>query len=556
MGLTDDQIFDLGIELSDALCTAFLDEESLDLMVKRSLKMPLNKIKQNAQNYEVTVEKVVERAISDGKTIDLIIGALKRSPGNPKLRKISQDKLQELLLIGKSILLSDDFLVSLIQVLKSITGNEEFDKIVLPACTRTLPDIDINFPDLREQLYDDELSDATKWLIILDILLNKWERNREGQFYIVLFIENLKYLTKESVQTALTQWLNDLPESIRPVSQTLEKKIYSERPPDEALQKIQAYFLLFIEPIESYNSIKTYDSDKYGINGYVITRLGSEDRYTKIESIPLQVVLSKELNNLSNDNPYYTLEQIKNEFPEWLVQATEWIGTRCRKIEKDYNLDFILSPLLNIEFWLPLEHLSTATEAWEIYGLPYRLKQRTRILGKEHSVLVRCYDRFSEQESFDKLNRNWQVLVSHSQKSTDASSFRVNSSHLDCWNNREELQSQLSQPCLSLSLTCPLCSQDYKRQREDLFTWMLDKGIPLVLWSRSVGLTDDQKTPLKQKMQELLTADIINQLEQFLEQVKQARADTNDTDKLALWCDEPKRLMELKKFREKGRLRA
>lgn len=550
MGLTKDQIFDLGIELSDALCTAFLDEESLDLMVKRSLKTPLNHIKQNANSYEATVEKVVEHAISNGKTIDLIIGALKRNPGNPKLRRISQDKLQELLLIGKSILLSDNFLASLIKVLKSITGSEEFDKIVLPACNQTLPDIDINSSDLREQLYDNELSDATKWLIVLDLFLNKWESNKDGQFYIVLFIQNLKYLTKESVQTALTQWLNDLPESIRPASQVLEKKIYSERPSDETLQKIQAYFLLTVEPIE------TYDSDKYGINGYVITRLGSEDRYTKIESIPLQIVLSKEPNKSSNDNPYYTLEQIKNEFPEWLVQATEWIGTRCRKIEKDYNLDFILSPVLNIEFWLPLEHLSAATEAWEIYGLPYRFKQLTRILGKEHSVLVRSYDRFSEQESFDKLNRNWQALVSHSQKSIDVSSSHINSFHLDCWINSEELQSKLIPACLSLSLTCPLCAQDYKRQREDLFTWMLDKGIPLVLWSRSVDLTDDQKTPLKQKMQALLTADIINQLEQLLEQVKQARADTNDTDKLALWCDEPKRLMELKKFREKGRLRA
>jgi vWA-MoxR associated protein C-terminal domain/Effector-associated domain 1 len=532
--------------LCKALEDAIPEEETLEQLMLFSLDERLSNIPK-AKTYRALIFNLVNWAESRGKIRELIIAASLENPRSILLQRFVKSCIQVILCLSPLPLPNDNLLTSLIQ---ELTGIRDFTGIVLSACSQTLPDLENSFPELRGHLFNNEICDEVKWLILLELFLITWEHNDKKILYIILFVQNLALLATDTTKVNLIQWLSNLPESIRPESQVQEQKIYQETPSNEALEKIQAYFLLTVEPVE------TSDSDKYGINGYVVTRLGIEDSYTKIESISLQIILSKESNDSSKNDPYYTLEQIKNEFPEWLVQVTEWIGIRCRKLEKDYNLDFILSPLLKVEFWLPIEHLSAATEDWEIYGLPSRLKQRTRILGKEHSVLVRCYDRFSEQESLDKLNRNWQVLVSHSQKPVDVSSSLVNSFHLDCWSDRKELKSQFNQPCLSLSLTCPICSQDYKRQREDLFTWMLDKGIPIVLWSRSVDLTDDQKTPLKQKMKELLAADIINQLEQILEEVKKARADTNDTDKLALWCDEPKRLMELKKFREKGRLHA
>lgn len=533
--------------LCKALEAAIPEEETLAEIVLFSLYERLSNIPK-AKTYRALIFNLVNWAESRGKIRELIIAASLENPRSILLQRFVKSCIQVILCLSPLPLPNDNLLTSLIQ---ELTGIRDFTGIVLSACSQTLPDLENSSPELREHLFNNEICDEVKWLILLELFLITWEHNDKKILYIILFVQNLALLATDTTKVNLIQWLSNLPESIRPESQVQEQKIYPETPSNEALEKIQAYFLLTVEPIQ------TSDSDKYGINGYVVTRLGIEDSYTKIESISLQIILSKESNDSSKNDPYYTLEQIKNEFPEWLVQATEWIGIRCRKLEKDYNLDFILSPLLKVEFWLPLEHLSAATEAWEIYGLPSRYKQRTRILGKEYSVLVRCYDRVSEQESFDKLNRNWQALVSHSQKPIDVSFSLVNSFHLDCWIDRAELQGQLNQPCLSLSLTCPLCAQDYKRQREDLFTLMLDKGIPLALWSRSVDLTDDQKTALKQKMQGMLTADIINQSEHLLEQVKQARADTNDIDKLAIWFDEPKRLIELKKFREKkGRLRA
>jgi len=431
-------------------------------------------------------------------------------------------------------------LASLIKVVKTITGVESFEK-VLSASTQTLPDIDINHPDLREQLCNNELSDPTKWLILLNIFLKTWGSNEKDQLYVVLFIQKLEFLVQGTTKTALSQWLNSLPESIRPAPKQSEPEIYPERPSDEALKKLQAYFLITVEPLEAS------DCDKYRVNGYVVTRIGNEDRYTKIKSISLLIPLPKEANKLFTDNPHYTLEQINQELPEWLIQAKEVIDNQCTEIQKSYHLELPPVSDLTVEFWLPFEHLSTAAETWKIYGQPTRLKRRTRTLGQEYRIVVRSYDRFSDPGSLNELNRTWQALLTASQDSVDDGSTFLNTPHFDCWSHWEKLKRLSKQVYQGLSLICPLCSQQYKRQQEDLFAWMLEKGIPFVLWSRSVDLTDEQKKALKQKMTEMLTADTLNQLEQLFEKIKQSRT-VDSEDQLALWCDEPKRLIELKQF--------
>ncbi len=553
MGLTKkQQKVKLENDLSEALCASFLNEDSLGSMVKESIYIRLNEIIQNAESYKTLVSKVVEYASSHGELIALAVGALEQAPKSQRLKIFFQDKLQELLLVGESTLLSDDLLASLIQALKPISGTAEFEKTVLPACTQTLPDMDVSAPTLREQLCNNSLSDSAKWLITLDHFLNNWGRNSDGQLYIVLFVQNLKFLTKGLVQTNLTQWLNDLPESIRPASQLPKQKIYPERPSDEALKKLQAYFLITVEPAE------TSDSNRYMVNGYVITRLSNEKCFNTIDDISLRVPLPKEINNSSQEPPYYTLEQIENELPEWLRQVMDWIGIRRDEIIDNYNLEFSLPKLpdiLTVEFWLPLEHLSVAVESWKIYSLPYRNKELGRILGEVCSVIVRSFDRFDEQESFDRLEGNWEDLISHSQNSVDVSSPITHNLHLDCLIDKDGLHRHLNKPCLSLFLACPLCTSDYIIQRKDLFNLILEKGIPLVLWSRSVDLTDVQKAVLKQKMKGMVMDDTFNQLEQLFKEVKKERTANN---KLAIWCDEPERLKELKKFRnlKQRRLRA
>ena len=525
--------------LCKALESAISEEETLQQIMLFSLEVKLSDIPQ-AKTHRGLIFNVVNWAGSKSKIRQLVIAASLENSGNVLLQQFVKDHLHVLLELDPVPLPSVDLLITL------LTPINDFAGVVLSACTQTLPDIDT---DLREQLYSNELSANTKWLILFDLFLKNWERNEKKQLYIVLFVQNLEFLVQGTTKTALSQWLNDLPESIRPAPKQSEPEIYPERPSDEALKKLQAYFLITVEPLE------TSDSDKYRVNGYVVTRIGNEDRYTKIESISLLIPLPKEANKLFTDNPYYTLEQINQELPEWLIQAKEVIDNQCTEIQKSYHLELPPVSDLTVEFWLPFEHLSTAAETWKIYGQPTRLKRRTRTLGQEYRIVVRSYDRFSDPDSLNELNRTWQALLTASQDSVDDGSTFLNTPHFDCWSHWEELKRLSKQVYQGLSLICPLCSQQYKRQQEDLFAWMLEKGIPFVLWSRSVDLTDEQKKALKQKMTEMLTADTLNQLEQLFEKIKQSRA-VDSEDRLALWCDEPKRLIELKQFRERGRLHA
>jgi CHAT domain/Effector-associated domain 1 len=72
-------------QLLEALMAAFLDQESLALMVKRALGKNLNLISQGASIYEVTVDKLIAWAEANGRLQDLMVGALHRNSKNPKL---------------------------------------------------------------------------------------------------------------------------------------------------------------------------------------------------------------------------------------------------------------------------------------------------------------------------------------------------------------------------------------------------------------------------------------------------------------------------------------
>jgi hypothetical protein len=72
-------------QFSEALMSAFLDQESLALMVRKALGKNLNMISQGASTYEVTVDKLIAWAEANGRLQDLTEGALRKNPKNPKL---------------------------------------------------------------------------------------------------------------------------------------------------------------------------------------------------------------------------------------------------------------------------------------------------------------------------------------------------------------------------------------------------------------------------------------------------------------------------------------
>jgi|GEM_PF-3478881 len=72
-----------------ALIAAFPEKPLLEQMVKRGLGIKLNLITQGNLNYELTVDKLVEWAESEGRLQELLEAAVQRNPGNLKLKELS-----------------------------------------------------------------------------------------------------------------------------------------------------------------------------------------------------------------------------------------------------------------------------------------------------------------------------------------------------------------------------------------------------------------------------------------------------------------------------------
>lgn len=75
-------------ELRAALISAFPNPQNLALMVEDELDISLNLITQGEANYEIIVAKLVQWAESHGKLKQLLEGANRANPGNPKLKKL------------------------------------------------------------------------------------------------------------------------------------------------------------------------------------------------------------------------------------------------------------------------------------------------------------------------------------------------------------------------------------------------------------------------------------------------------------------------------------
>ena len=541
-------------DLRAALMSAFPSQPVLELMVEDELRTYLNNITQGQNNYELIIRDLVKWAEANDKVWDLILGASIKNPGNPQLQGFIQEHWQTLLDIGSdpsSCLFSSDILASLIQCLIAIT---DFEDVVLPVCRQTLPDLELDDSVQTGGLLNSKLSHSIRWLILLALLL-KYGSNSENQPLIIIFVKNLRGVIRDSSKSALNGWLTELPTELQPIQTVAERFLGEARPSDAALKKLQVCFLIVVEPPGIIDQ-----TDRFGVNGYLIIRIGSDEQYTEFQDINLQAISNTssaqeiELEQ-QKKGLLCSFQQIEHNLPDWLLQAQEAIGTLRFKLQQKYSLDFLSDYDLTVEFWLPFEQLSAAADTWKIYGQPVRLKRRNLTIGKEYRVVVRSYDRFSDWEAITKLNRTWQHLETFFQKSLDVA-VREKFEHIDCWERLVALRQQLmNQVFLGLTLTCPLCLEQYQDQRDNLFSLILDEGIPIALWSRGTNLTN-----LQEKMHELLTANTLSQLDQLLEQIKQTRKASDNEQHLghhlAIWFDEPKHLIEMKRHLESRRLSA
>jgi hypothetical protein len=546
--LTPKQLSELGKAIEGAI-----RQDDLERFLLYKLEEELRNISRQ-DTYPNVIFNLVKWARDHSKLRDLVIAASIENPGNPELRDFVEQHLQLLLELDSNPI-SSESLSSLIQLLKSIN---DFDGIILSASAQTLPDLDINHPDLRKQLVSNELIPAVKWLVLLELFLKRYGSNVDGQLHIVTFIQNLEILIDGASKTALTRWLHDLPGELQPAAPE-SSTAHQARPSDAALRNPQVHFVITVEPPEI-----TAQTEQYSVTGYLIIRLGDDEQFTQFHVLSLSPPLSTDSDEATVSRQqtkaiFCTLQQIEKCLPDWLLQAQTAIHTQCTELQRTYQLEFRPVYDLTVEFWVPFEHLTVDADTWKIYGKPVRFKRPGLLVGQEYRVVVRSYDRFDDPDALNELTRTWQAIESLSLSSSDTPTGSRNVHHLDSWPRwaalRQQVQQQQQQVCLGLSLTCPLCLQEHKSQREDLFAWILEKGIPIALWSRCPDLADTRKAGLQQKMQTMLTTDILSQLDQLLENLKQTRNSAPE-DQLTLWCDEPKRLIGLKQFRERGRLGA
>lgn len=556
MLLSLEKVSELRKALREALVSSFSNDDSLEMMIEDHLipTLPLP----SANNYPQQVFKLIKAALSAGRLRDLVIGASLDKPGNPELRQFIKAHLLDLIALGPIAFSDNDLLASLVNILLSIT---DFTGIVLSACMNTLPDLEISADNPREKLFNNDLSSEFKWLVLLELLLNTYDgHNPDGELYIVAFVQHIQQLSDEAmIRSRLTQWIDQLPADMKPVKSvtlTTASDVSEDRPSEDALKNPQAYFLITVEPPEI-----TSQTEQFGVNGYLIFRLDNDPQFTQFQALTLQESVASKGGAVSEPHSrqqtrgvFCTLEQIENNLPDWLLQAQLASGHQCTELQNKFQLDYRPVYDLTVEFWLPFEHLATATDAWKIYSKPVRLKRRNLLVGQEYRVVVRSYDRFIDPDSLNELSRTWQELESLSKRFSDLVDVHSKLHHLDSWLAWTDLPPQAQENCLGLCLACAQCAQ--QDEQEKLFAWILENGIPITFWSRCTALTDTQKVALKDRMQDLIKVGHFSKLDVLLEDLKQAR-NSVEAGQLSLWLDEPNQLIELeKRILKRGRLRA
>ena len=547
--------------LDKALQKAIPSEEDLERVLLYQLEVKLSNIPK-ADTYKGLIFNLIKWAQANGNIRRLVIGASLDNPGNGSLTTFIKNNILSLLTLEPITDLSGENLSELTDILQC----KDFPiDSMLQAASHNLPEFEVNEElELRENLEDLEISHPLKWLMTLEYYLKTCAgSNDDGIPFIVIFIKNLQeYLTDKRFQESLQTWLMSLPAEVQPEPEDEPQKSIEDRPDDELLRALKISFAVVAE----YPRI-TGDANQYSVKAYVITRLGDgttlptkpikpielriPDKSGKTPSAEPSEAINKAEQGQTTDL-LCTLEDIETYFPDWLLQVQPIIEQQCTNVVNSYGLEERPTYDLIVELWLPFDELAAPVEAWKIYGKPVRRKKRNLELGQDQQVVIRSYDRLDDIDALNKLRMVWSKPVADATSSKTVS----RSQHLDCWTKFSKLQASkqaMQMELLALSLSCQVCANQQQSQREDLFAWMLQNGISTGLWSRYDSLTEKQKESLKKRMEALLAEDISTCVDQLLINVKNART-LNQAVPLALWCDDPNRIDELRQYRERGRL--
>jgi hypothetical protein len=544
MGLTGEQ----RRNLREALISAFPKQADLELMVEDEIDQPFNFITQERPNYELVVRDLVKWAEADGKLIDLVIWASRKNPGNHNLRSFIENSLTVLLTL-ESDHLETNCLASLTTTLQKIQDIE----LISSCCRQVWTEIHIHRPKALKDLENFDLSLSVKWLVILRVWLKEYRQGSDGTPCILDFVDCLRQHP-------------DCPSSQKPVLTSLVARLQTElgyTPPTpsttcnpdhaQTIRSVQGYFLITVQfPITEEEG-----SDRIFIKGFLAIKTNGQDSPSKL--IPLQdLTVQNSASSISGGEQggiSSTLQQLEQQFSQWVNQAEERLTAECGELQKVYSLPTLPTYKLIIEFFLPYEYLAEAVDLWQV-SRPVLRRREMVAVGRKHRVVVRSSDRLQDSELLNRLNHTWEWIEIFLHNSPTQELLEEKLGNLDNLNDceRDALIQRFKQ-CLGLKLLCPLCVPEAQFQRETVFLAVLEAGVPIALWSRRHDLPN-----LSEELASLLVLESLFNLERLVEQVYDKRGSAcTDTDlgqHLAILCDEPKRIERLRQFFNEGRLSA
>ncbi|NES19964.1 MAG: hypothetical protein F6K41_13770 [Symploca sp. SIO3E6] len=509
--------------LCEALVHAYKDKKELERTLKTQLNWDLNDI-DTTQSYRGIVQDLIERRERRGELRQLVIGASKGNPGNPSLRKFVQDFLPNLL-----IDIDDKLTPGLVILLTNYLRHFLEFHIVNYCCRLVIPD-SLNYSDQRFIALDDNrLAPDVKWLIVLNLLLKEYP---DGITYIIKFVICLKReVNQRTLQQNLDHWLEQ-------IFQLGLYPIFCQE-----ILAIRGYLSIFVKPSS------VYIEPAFLVNWFISIETTQQDGLIQTRLIsPQEVDLSAA--NRSQLGVYYNLQEIEESLFNWEHQAETMLENEAEQLGCSYEG-------LTIEFILPYKYFSEPVERWQVRDI-LQWQEESISVGQKHRVVVRSLDRLQKYSLFSVLHDKWQNNKQFLQNNPPAQEIQARIEQLNCLAscNLDELTQRLeSSEKIALKITCvmPKCTavesstEALDQKFGGLFEALVKGSIPIALWFRQSSSGGN----VESTMDQLLTLDRLTNLNELLTGVRTLRnnAAGNHQDPghhLAILCDEPERLQQLK----------
>lgn len=259
----------------------------------------------------------------------------------------------------------------------------------------------------------------------------------------------------------------------------------------------------------------------------------------------------------TGDEPPVTLEKVPEEIAKALREnINEWEETE-----------------LTIEFLLPNELLLCDVDQWE-----NKLKKtKGARLGMEYPIVVRSLQRIKMRESWRNWRQKWDAFNQHAHEQhllhafwlclceeTDWQMFQAHS-QIHCIEYTYRLRTTIEKWSLSLqyrlidspTATClgmAFSPPEKPKEDDDLFTALIESGIPTAFWLRPSSYSSQPPTQIQIQLQHLFGDHSLKKLPQALQQARRRSVENNALDisnHLTLLWDDPERIPE--QYKDKPR---